>query len=133
MDAVSRGTVFVCPRARRLEVVFDPRGTMTFMAGGRPLAYGTIGTRVVNRACRSLGHLHGAPSGALAERAEATKLTCALPGSVRFEVHPITALGGGEVGSSVVVLSPDVHRILLAAVLVASESRIYYTRACRTR
>src|SRR5919198_6258417 len=49
MDAVSRGTVFVCPRARRLEVVFDPRGTMTFMAGGRPPPPWATGAPVVDR------------------------------------------------------------------------------------
>jgi hypothetical protein len=106
---------------------------MALVAGGRPLAYGTIGTRVVNRACRSVGHLDGVSAGALGERDRATTLTCALLGSVRIELHPITEHGDGEVGSGVVVLSPSGHRVVLAAVLVASESRLYYTRACRAR
>jgi hypothetical protein len=132
MDPVSQGTVFACPRAGRVKVFFDPRGTVALVAGGRPLAYGTIGTRAVNRACRSRGRLHRVPTGALGERNQATTLTCAVPRSVRFEVHPI-AMAGHEVGSIVAVLMPDLRRILLAAVLEPNGSRIYYSRACHTR
>lgn len=132
MDSVSRGTVFSCPVAGRVDVFFDPRGTVAFVAGGRPLAYGTIDTRVVNRACRARGRLHGVPTGALGERDEAITLRCDVPRSVRFELHPITT-AGRAVGSIVAVLMPDLRRILLAAVLETSGSRIYYSRACLTR
>jgi hypothetical protein len=131
MDPVSLGTVFACPGARRVEVFFDPRGTVAVVAAGRPLAYGAIGTRAVNRACRSRGRLHGVPTGALGERNQATTLTCAMPRSVRFEVHPIT-VAGRETGSSVALLTTHLRRILLAAVLAPNGSRIYYSRACRT-
>lgn len=132
MDSVSRGTVFSCPTAGRVDVFFDPRGTVAFVSGGRPLAYGTIGTRVVNRACGARGRLHGVPTGALGERDGAITLRCDMPRSVRFELHPMVT-AGRAVGSTVAVLMPDLRRILLAAVLETSGSRIYYSRACRTR
>jgi hypothetical protein len=68
-----------------------------------------------SRLARSLGHLHGVPTGALGERNRATALRCALPRSVRFEVHPITP-EGREVGSTVAVVTADL-RVLLSAVL----------------
>jgi hypothetical protein len=132
MDSVSRSTVFSCPTAGRVDVFFDPRGTVAFVSGGRPLAYGTVDNRVVNRACRARGRLHGVPTGALGERDQAITLRCDLPRSVRFELHPI-AMAGRAVGSTVAVLMPDLRRILLAAVLETSGSRIYYSRACRRR
>lgn len=99
--------------------------------GTAQVCYGTIGTRAVNRACRSRGRLHGVPTGALGERSQATTLTCAVPRSVRFGVDPIT-MAGREVGSTVALLMPDLGRILLSAVLEPRGSRIYYSRACRT-
>jgi hypothetical protein len=32
---MSQGTVFACPRARRVEVFFDARGMLALVAGGR--------------------------------------------------------------------------------------------------
>jgi hypothetical protein len=130
MDPASRATVFDCPRAARVEVIFDPRGTVALVSGGRPLVYGTVGTRVVNRSCRSQGRLHGVPKGVLRGHHGATTLTCVVPASPRFEVHPITA-GGREIGSTVALLEPDLRSIVLSAVLEPSGSRIYYGRACR--
>jgi hypothetical protein len=132
MDPTSRGTVFACPRTSRVEVVFDPRGTVAIMAGGRPLVYGSVGTRAVNRVCRPRGRLRGVPKGTLGEHDAATTLTCAVPRSARFEVHPITATGR-EVGTTVAVLAANLHRIVLSAVLEADGSRVYYGRACRPR
>jgi hypothetical protein len=132
MDPVSSATVFDCPHADRLEVFFDPRGTVALVADGRPLVYGTVGTRAVGRECRSHGRLHGVPKGMLSERNEATTLTCAVPRSARFEVHPIT-VGGGEGGTTVVVLAADLRHIVLSVVLEPSGSRIYSGRTCRTR
>jgi hypothetical protein len=100
MDSVSRATVFSCLAAGRVDVFFDPRGTVAFVAGGRPLAYGTIDTRVVNRTCRARGRLHGVPTGALGERDQAITLRCDVPRSVRFELQPIT-MAGRAVGSTV--------------------------------
>jgi hypothetical protein len=50
---MSQGTVFACPRARRVEVFFDARGMLALVAGGPPVAYRTIGNGAVNRACRA--------------------------------------------------------------------------------
>jgi hypothetical protein len=51
---MSQGTtVFACRGAHRVEVFFDPRGTLALVAGGPPGAYRTIGNRAVNRACRA--------------------------------------------------------------------------------
>jgi hypothetical protein len=130
MDPVSRAAVFACRGADRVEVFFDPRGTVALVAGGRPVVYGTAGTRAVNRACRWRGRLAGVPSGAMRERGRVGKLTCSLPPSSRFEVHPIT-VGDREVGSTVAVLTGDLRRILLSAVLERGGSRLYYGRACR--
>jgi hypothetical protein len=116
MDPVPRGTVFVCPPAEHLLVSFDPHGTVAVVGAGHALVYGTMGTRAVNRACRSLGSAHGMPVGALRERDEATMLTCALPRAVRFEVHPLR-FDGRDVGSVVAVLTSDLRRILVSAVL----------------
>jgi hypothetical protein len=112
MDPVSSATVFDCPHADRLEVFFDPRGTVALVADGRPLVYGTVATRTVSRGCRSRGRLHGVPKGVLSERNETTTSTCAVPRAARFEVHPI-AVAGGEVGSTVVVLAADLRHIVL--------------------
>jgi hypothetical protein len=125
MDPVSHPTVFACAGARRLEAYFDPTGTVALIAGGRPLAYGTAGTRAVSRGCAPLGRLRGVPTGALRERDAATTLTCTLPPSVRLELHPL-----GDNGSTVAVLSHDLRRILLSAVLTSSGSRILYAAAC---
>jgi hypothetical protein len=130
MDPVSQSIVFTCADADRLEVFFDARGTVALVAGGRPLAYGTVGTRAVNRDCRRLGRLHGVPMGALRERDTAATLTCAVPRSARFEVHPITE-PGGEIGSTVSVLTADLRRILISAVLEPYGSRIYDAHVCR--
>jgi hypothetical protein len=54
------------------------------------------------------------PTGALGERNRATALTCALPRSVRYEVHP--SLQRGAVGSTVAGVTADL-RVLLSAVL----------------
>jgi hypothetical protein len=131
MDPVSRGMIFVCPRASRVEVFFDPRGTVALVAGGRPLVYATVGTRAVNRACRPQGSLSGVPKGDLRERTEATRLTCVVPRSGRFEVHTI-AVTGREVGSTVAVLVAGLRRVVLSAVLESHGSRIFYGRGCRT-
>lgn len=131
MDPVSSATVFDCPHAHRLEVFFDSRGTVALVAGGRPLVYGTIGTRAVNRGCRSHGRLHGVPKGVLSQRTEPTTLTCAVPRSARFEVHPI-AVGVGEGGTTVAVLAADLRHIVLSVVLEPGGSRIYHGRTCRT-
>jgi hypothetical protein len=129
MDPVSRSTVFACPGTDRVVVSFDPHGTVAVVGGGHALVYGTVGTRAVNRACRSLGSLHGVPAGALRERDEATILTCVLPRTVRIEVHPL-GLDGRDVGSVVAVLTSDLRRILVSAVLDLAGSRIYYASAC---
>ena len=71
-------------------------------------------------------------TGALGERDQAITLRCDTPRSVRFELHPI-ATAGRAVGSTVAVLMPDLRRVLLVAVLETGGSRIYYSRACRTR
>jgi len=63
IDPARSGTVYVCPGARRVEVVFDPHGTVSIVGSGRPLVYGTVGTRAVNRACRSHGRLRAVPRG----------------------------------------------------------------------
>jgi hypothetical protein len=131
MDPVSRGAVFTCPAVDRVLVSFDPHGTVALVGGGHPLAYGTIGTRAVFRACRSAGSLHLLPAGALAEHDEATTLTCGVPSTVRFEVHPLM-LDGRDAGSVVALLTADLRRILVSAVLSASGSRLYYASACRT-
>jgi hypothetical protein len=130
MDPAPRATVFACPHVARVEVVFDPRGTVALLSGGRPLVYGTVGTRAVNRSCRSLGRLRGAPKGVMRGHAGATRLTCVVPGSPRFELHPIT-VGGREIGSTVALLEPNLHTIVLSAVLEPRGSRIYHGRACR--
>jgi hypothetical protein len=131
MDPVSQGSVFACPSPRRVEVSFDPGGTVALVASTGPLVYGAIATRVVNRACRSLGRLHRVPTGALRERKRAAKLTCILPRLARFEVHPIIA-AGRELGSTVAVLDGGLRRVLLLVVLEPRESRIFYARSCRT-
>jgi hypothetical protein len=53
-----------------------------------------------------------------------------VPGSPRFEVHPIT-VAGREIGSTVALLEPNLRTIVLAAVLEPRGSRIYHGRACR--
>jgi hypothetical protein len=130
MDPVSSATVFDCRHAGRLEVFFDPRGTVALVADGRPLVYGTVGTRAVSRGCRSHGRLHEAPKGVLSEHNEAMTLTCAVPRSARFEVHPIAVAGAD--GSIVFVLAADLRRIVLSVVLEPGGSRIYNGRTCRT-
>jgi hypothetical protein len=130
MDPASRATVFACPRSTRVQVFFDPRGTVALVSAGAPLVYGTVGTRVVNRSCQPRGRLHGVPRGVMRGQVVATTLTCVVPGSPRFEVHPITVTGR-EVGSTVAVLEPDLRSIVLSAVLEPGGSRIYYGRACR--
>jgi hypothetical protein len=130
MDPVSHGTVFACPRVDRVLVSFDPHGTVAVVGGGQALVYGTVGTRAVYRACRSLGSLYGVPAGALEERGAATTLMCAVPRTVRFEVHPLT-VDGRDAGSVVAVLTSDLRRILVSAVLSPDGSRIYYASACR--
>jgi hypothetical protein len=132
MDPVSRSTVFACPGADRVLVSFDPHGTVSLVGGGHALVYGAMGTRAVNRACRSLGSLHDVPAGALRERDEATRLTCALPRTVRFEVRPLR-LDGRDVGSVVAVLTSDLRGILVSAVLDRAGARIYYGSACNRR
>jgi hypothetical protein len=127
MDPVSRDTVFACPSAGRVAVAFDPGGTVALVACSGPLVYGAIATRAVNRACRSLGRLHRA----LRERKRAATLTCILPRSARFEVHPIVA-AGRELGSTVAVLDGGLRRVLILVVLEPRESRIFYAGACRT-
>jgi hypothetical protein len=131
MDPVSSATVFACPHTGRVEVFFDPHGTVALIADGRPLVYGTAGTRAVSRRCRSRGQRHGVPKGVLSERTEVTTLTCAVPPSARFEVHPNT-VSGAEVGTTVAVLAPDLRRIILSVVLEVGGSRIYPGRTCRT-
>jgi hypothetical protein len=132
MDPASRGSVFACPPTSRIEVFFDPHGTVAVVAGGRPLVYGTVGTRAVNRACQPRGRLNDVPRGALRARYEATTLTCAVPRSARFDVHPIIVTGR-EVGSTVAVLVANLRGIVLSAVLEPRGSRVYYDgRACRT-
>jgi hypothetical protein len=131
MDPVASATVFACPHAGRVEVFFDPRGTVALIANGRPLVYGTPGTRAVNRRCRSRGQRHGVPKGVLSERTEVTTLTCAVPPSARFEVHP-NIVSGAEVGTTVALLAADLRRIMLSVVLEVGGSRIYPGRTCRT-
>jgi hypothetical protein len=131
MDPVSEGTVFVCPSAGRVEVSFDPSGTVALIASAGPLVYGALATRVVNRACRSLGGLHHVPTGALQERKRAATLTCILPRSARFDVNPII-VAGRALGSTVAVLDGGLRRLLLLVVLEPRESRIFYAGACRT-
>lgn len=131
MDPVSQGTVFVCPSAGRVEVSFDPGGTVALIASTGPLVYGTVATRVVNRECRSLGGLHLTPTGALQEHKRAATLTCILPRSARFDVHPIM-VAGRELGSTVAVLDGGLRRVLLLAVLEPRASRIFYAGECRT-
>jgi hypothetical protein len=131
MDPVTRDTVFACPSAGRVAVPFDPGGTVALVASSGPLVYGTIATRAVNRACRSLGRLHRVPTGALRERKRSATLTCILPRSARFDVHPLTA-AGRELGSTVAVLDGGLRRVLLLVVLEPRESRIFYAGACRT-
>jgi hypothetical protein len=131
MDPVSSATVFACPHAGRVEVFFDPRGTVALVANGRPLVYGTAGTRAVSRRCRSRGRRHGVPKGVLSERTEVTTLTCAVPRSARFEVHPNT-VSGAEVGTTVALLTADLRRIVLSVVLEVGGSRLYPGRTCRT-
>ena len=131
MDPVSSATVFACPHTGRVEVFFDPRGTVALIADGQPLVYGTVGTRAVSRRCRSSGQRHGVPKGVLSERNEATTLTCAVPRSARVEVHPI-AVSGAEVGTTVAMLAADLRHIVLSVVLEAGGSRIYPGRTCRT-
>jgi hypothetical protein len=130
MDPVSQPTVFACPSTARVEVSFDSSGTVALIASSGPLVYGAVATRVVNRACRSLGRLHGVPTGALRERRRAARLTCILPRSARFDVHPIV-VAGRELGSRVAVLDRGRRRLLLLAVLVPGESRIFYAKGCR--
>jgi hypothetical protein len=131
MDPVAQGGLFVCPSARRVEVSFDPGGTVALVASRGPLVYGAIATRVVNRACRSLGRLHRAPTGALRERTRAATLTCILPRSARFDVNPIIA-ADRALGSTIAVLDGGLRRLLLLVVLEPRESRIFYAGACRT-
>jgi hypothetical protein len=130
MDPASHDTVLACPGTGRVEVRFDPRGTVALVSGGRPLVYATVGTRAVNRACRPRGSLNRAPRGILRGHNEATTLTCAVPRSARFEVYPITVTGR-EVGSTVAVLVANRRSIVLYVVLESRDSRIYYGRACR--
>jgi hypothetical protein len=131
MDPVSSATVFACPHTGRVEVFFDPRGTVALIANGRPLVDGTAGTRAVSRRCRSRGRRDGVLKGVLSERTEATTLTCAVPASARFEVHPNT-VSGAEVGTTVALLAVDLRRIMPSVVLEVGGSRIYPGRACRT-
>jgi hypothetical protein len=131
MDPVSSATVFACPHAGRVEVFFDPRGTVALIADGRPLVYGTVGTRAVSRRCRLRGRPHGVPKGVLSERTEVTTLTCAVPRSARFEVHPNT-VAGAEVGTTVAVRAADLRRIVISVILEAGGSRIYLADTCRT-
>jgi len=131
MDPVSSATVFACPHTGRVEVFFDPRGTVALIANGRPLVYGTAGTRAVSRRCRPRGKRHGVPKGVLSERTEVTTLTCAVPRSARFEVHPDT-VSGAEVGTTVALLAADLRRIMLSVVLEVGGSRIYPGSTCRT-
>ena len=128
MDPTSRATVLACPHTSRVEVSFDPHGTVALLSNGRALVYGTVGTRAVNRACRPQGRLRSAPKGVLRPRNDAVTLTCAVPRSARFEVHPT----GREDGSTVAVLVADLRSIVLSVVLERSGSRIYYGRTCRT-
>jgi hypothetical protein len=130
MDPAPRAAVFACPRVARVEVIFDPHGTVALLSGGRPLVYASVGTRVVNRACRSRGRLQGVPKGVMRGHIGATTLTCVVPASPRFEVHPIT-VGGREIGSTVALLEPNLRSIVLSAVLEPGGSRIYHGRACR--
>ena len=104
---------------------------MALLASSGPLVYGALATRAVNRACRSLGRLHRVPTGALRERKRAATLTCILPRSARFEVHPIFA-AGRELGSTVAVLDGGLRRVLLLVVLEPRESRLFYAGVCRT-
>ena len=129
MDAVSRGRVFACPRARRIEVSFDPDDTATVLAASGPLVYAAVTTRAVNRACRSVGRLQGVPTGALREHTSAAMLTCLLPRRARFAVDPIV-VAGRERGSTVLVLDRGLRRVLLLVVLEPRESRIFYAGAC---
>ena len=132
MDSPSAGTLFACPRATRLRVSFDPSGTIALVGAGRPLVYGTVGTRAVNRGCEARGSLSGVPKGVLEERTAPATLTCIVRGSARFVVRPI----GGEaraVGSVIAVLAPNLHSVMLSAVLEPTGSRLYYGSACRTR
>jgi hypothetical protein len=131
MDPVARATVFMCPSAGRVEVSFDPGGTVALVARSRPLVYGAVATRVANRACRSLGRLHRVPTGALREHRRAAKLMCILPRSARFDVHPIV-VAGRELGSRVAVLDRGLRQVLLVVVLEPRESRIWYGSACET-
>jgi hypothetical protein len=131
MDAVSRGRVLACSRARRIEVSFDPDGTAAVVAASGPLVYAAVTTRAVNRACRSVGRLHGVPTGALRERTRAVTLTCVFPRSARFAVDPIV-VAGRERGSTVLVLDRRLRRVLLLVVLEPRESRVFYAGACRT-
>jgi hypothetical protein len=131
MDPVSSATVFACPHAGRVDVFFDPRGTVALIANGRPLVYGTVGTRAVSRRCRLRGRPHGVPKGVLSEHTEVTTVTCAVPRSARFEVHPNT-VAGAEVGTTVAVRAADLRRIVLSVILEASGSRIYLADTCRT-
>jgi hypothetical protein len=131
MDPVSSATVFACPHTDRVEVFFDPRGTVALFANGRPLVYGTARTRAVSRRCRPRGRRHSVPKGVLSERTEVTTLTCAVPRSARIEVHPNT-VSGAEVGTTVALLAADLRRIVLSVVLEVGGSRIYPGRTCRT-
>jgi hypothetical protein len=130
MDPAARG-VFSCPGAARVEVVFDQRGTVAVFSGGRPLIYGTVGTRAVNRACRARGRLRDVPRGDLTLRQQTTRMTCSVPRSARFEIHPITTAVGDEIGSTIAVLERNLRTIVLSAVLEPEASRIYYGRSCR--
>ncbi len=132
MDPPSNRTLFACPRASRLEVFFDPRGSVALVAAGRPLVYGTVDTRAVNRGCRPQGSLSAVPRGILNERVVATRLTCVVPRSARFAVRRIGIAERG-VGSIVAVLLAHPRSIALSAVLEPGGSRLYYGRACRTR
>ena len=131
MDPVAPATVFMCPAAGRVEVSFDPGGTVALVASSGPLVYGAVATRVVNRACWPLGGLHRVPTGALREHRRAARLTWILPRSARFEVHPIV-VAGHELGSSVAVLDGGLRQVLLVVVLEPRESRIFYGSACET-
>jgi hypothetical protein len=116
MDPAPAGTVLACPSAGRVEVSFDPSGTVALVAGGGPLVYGAVATRVVDRACRSVGRLHRVPTGALRERKRAATLPCILPRSARYELHAIGSAGRGP-GSAVAVLDGGLRRVLLLVVL----------------
>jgi hypothetical protein len=132
MDSPSAGTLFACPRATRLQVSFDPRGTVALVGAGRPLVYGAVGSRAVNRRCEAQGNLSAAPTGALEERTAPARLTCTVRGSARFVVRPIDG-GARAVGSVIAVLAPNLHSVVLSTVLEPTGSRLYYGRACRTR